>query len=95
MCRVGQNRIYTLYTVYDRILGDFPAKNTVYTPYIYGPGQPYRCVLFTWQITASASKPTTQASLVLTVVLSVMLSVVLSVVLSVMLLLVLLCLLLC
>ena len=25
--RVGQNRIYT---VYDRIFGDFPAKNTVY-----------------------------------------------------------------
>ena len=27
-------------TVYDRIFGDFPAKNTVYTPYIYGSGQP-------------------------------------------------------
>jgi len=36
--RVGQNRIYT---PYDRILLDFPAKNTVYTPYIYGSGQPY------------------------------------------------------
>jgi hypothetical protein len=23
--------------------GDFPAKNTVYTPYICGPGQPYVC----------------------------------------------------
>jgi hypothetical protein len=23
------------------IFGDFPAKNTVYTPYIYGSGQPY------------------------------------------------------
>jgi hypothetical protein len=22
-------------------MGDFPAKNTVYTPYMYGPGQPY------------------------------------------------------
>jgi len=27
--------------VYDRIFGDFPAKNTVYTPYVYGSGQPY------------------------------------------------------
>jgi hypothetical protein len=27
-------------TIYDRIFGDFPAKNTVYTPYIYGSGQP-------------------------------------------------------
>jgi hypothetical protein len=27
--------------VYDRIFGDFPAKNTVYTPYAYGSGQPY------------------------------------------------------
>ena len=30
-----------IYTVYDRIFGDFPAKNTVYTPYIYGSVQPY------------------------------------------------------
>jgi hypothetical protein len=30
-----------MHTVYDRIFGDFPAKNTVYTPYIYGSGQPY------------------------------------------------------
>jgi len=29
-----------IYAVYDRIYGDFPAKNTVYTPYIYGSGQP-------------------------------------------------------
>jgi len=29
-----------IYTIYDRIFGDFPAKNTVYTPYIYGSGQP-------------------------------------------------------
>ena len=28
-------------TVYDRIFGDFPAKNTVYKPYMYGSGQPY------------------------------------------------------
>jgi len=27
--------------VYDRIFGDFPAKHTVCTPYIYGSGQPY------------------------------------------------------
>ena len=32
-----------IYTAYDRIFGDFPAKITVYTPYIYGPGQPYIC----------------------------------------------------
>jgi hypothetical protein len=31
------------YTVYDRIFGDFPAKNTVRTPYIHGSGQPYQC----------------------------------------------------
>jgi len=30
-----------MYIVYDRIFDDFPAKNTVYTPYIYGSGQPY------------------------------------------------------
>jgi len=36
--RVGQNRFAP---VYDRIFGDFPAKKTVYTPYIYGSGQPY------------------------------------------------------
>jgi hypothetical protein len=30
------------YTVNDRILGDFPAQNTVYTPYICGFGQPYK-----------------------------------------------------
>ena len=28
-----------MYTVYDHIFGDFPAKNTVYTLYIYGSGQ--------------------------------------------------------
>ena len=39
--RVGQNRIY-VYTVCDRISGDFPAKHAVYTPYVYkyGSGQP-------------------------------------------------------
>jgi hypothetical protein len=36
--RVGQNRIY-IYAVYDRIFDGFPAKNTVYIPYIYGSGQ--------------------------------------------------------
>ena len=30
--RVGQKRIYT---VYDHMYGDFPAKDTVYTPYIH------------------------------------------------------------
>jgi hypothetical protein len=31
-----------VYTVYDRIFGDSPAKNSVYTPYIYiYSGQPY------------------------------------------------------
>ena len=36
--RVGQSR--NIWTVYDRIYGDFPAKVTVYAPYIYGSGQP-------------------------------------------------------
>jgi hypothetical protein len=32
---VGQDRIYAPYmTIYDRMYGDFPAKNTVCTPYI-------------------------------------------------------------
>jgi len=49
--RGGQNHVYgvyiqgwpepCIYTVYDRIFGDFPAKNTVYTLYTYGSGQPY------------------------------------------------------
>jgi hypothetical protein len=49
MHRVGQDRIYTLYTVYDDtpymhcIFGDFPAKGTVHLPYIYGSGPPYTC----------------------------------------------------
>jgi hypothetical protein len=33
VCRVGQNGI-PIYTVHDRIFGDFHAKNTMYTPYI-------------------------------------------------------------
>ena len=37
---VGLAKLY-ICTVYDRIYGDFPAKNTVYTLYIYGSGQPY------------------------------------------------------
>jgi hypothetical protein len=32
-------------TVYNRIFGDFPAKNTAHTPYIYGSGQPYSSAL--------------------------------------------------
>ena len=34
VARVSQNRIY-IYTVHDRVVGDFPAKNTVCKPYIY------------------------------------------------------------
>jgi len=34
-------RIVYIYTEYDHKSGDFPAKNTVYTPYMYGAGQPY------------------------------------------------------
>ena len=30
-----------IYAVYDRTFGDFPAKNTVFTPCICGSGQPY------------------------------------------------------
>ena len=43
-CVKGQNHIY-LHTVYDRIFGDFPANNTVHTPYIYGSGQIYMCAM--------------------------------------------------
>jgi hypothetical protein len=32
-----------IYTVYDRMFGDFPAQNTVY---IYGFGQPYIYVCY-------------------------------------------------
>ena len=35
MSRVSQNRVYTPFTIYDRIFGDFPAENTVHTPYIW------------------------------------------------------------
>ena len=35
--RVGQNHMYT---VYDRIIDDFPAKNILRTPNVYGSGQP-------------------------------------------------------
>ena len=31
-----------MYAVYDRTFGDFLAKNTVCTPFIYGSGQPYK-----------------------------------------------------
>ena len=34
-------RVGYIYTVHDRIYGDFPAENTVYTPFTYGSGQPY------------------------------------------------------
>jgi hypothetical protein len=36
--RVGHNRIYAPYMT---VFGDFPADNIVYTPHIYGSGQPY------------------------------------------------------
>jgi len=41
--RVGQNREPYLHTrsVYGRTFGDFPAKITVYAPYIYGSGHLY------------------------------------------------------
>jgi len=44
MYTVYVHRICTLYmyTVYGRMFGGFPAKNTVCTPYIYGSGQPYQ-----------------------------------------------------
>ena len=29
-----------IYAVYDHKFGDFPAKHTVYTPYLFSPGQP-------------------------------------------------------
>jgi hypothetical protein len=35
--RVGHNRICT---IYNHIFGDFPAKNTIYTPCIDGSDQP-------------------------------------------------------
>jgi len=38
---IGLARIIYIYTVYDRIFGEFPAKNTIYTTYLYGSGQPY------------------------------------------------------
>jgi len=50
VCRVVQNRM-PIHILHDCIFGDFPAKKTVYTPYvyicthricIYGSGQPYR-----------------------------------------------------
>lgn len=38
-------------SVYDHIFCNFPANNTVYTPYIYGSDQPNRCVLcYVWHM---------------------------------------------
>jgi len=37
---LGLARFMYIYTVYDRIFGDFPAKKRVYTVYVYSPGQP-------------------------------------------------------
>ena len=42
---VGLAKTVYIYTVYVRIFGDFPARNTVYVPYIYSVGQPCSCVL--------------------------------------------------
>jgi len=36
----GLARTVYVHTVYERLFGGFPAKNTAYTPYIYGSGQP-------------------------------------------------------
>jgi hypothetical protein len=38
---LGLARTVYIDTVYDRIFDDVPAKNTVCTPCMYGPGQPY------------------------------------------------------
>jgi hypothetical protein len=35
-----------IFSVYDRICGDFPAQNSVYTPYMYGSGEPYLYIIF-------------------------------------------------
>ena len=43
MCRVGQNRIYTPCMAVYLVIS--LAKNAVYTPYIYGSGKPYTCVV--------------------------------------------------
>ena len=34
MHKAGQSRVY-IHTVHDRMFGDFPARNTVYTQYIF------------------------------------------------------------
>jgi len=43
VCRVGQNRIYTPCMAVYLVIS--LAKNAVYTPYIYGSGKPYTCVV--------------------------------------------------
>jgi hypothetical protein len=49
--RVGQNRIYIYIYVYiHRIFGDYQAKNTVCTPYIYGSGQPYVYLIISQEV---------------------------------------------
>ena len=42
---VGWPELY-ICTVYDRIFGDFPAKTSVYTPSIFGSGQPYKYAVY-------------------------------------------------
>jgi hypothetical protein len=36
----GLAKTVYIYTVYDHMFGEFSAKNAVFTPYIYGSGQP-------------------------------------------------------
>jgi len=38
---IGLARTVYIYTVYDRKSGDFPAQKAIYTPCMYGSGQPY------------------------------------------------------
>jgi len=38
---IGLARTVYIYAVHARMFGNFPGKNTVYTPYIYGSGPPY------------------------------------------------------
>ena len=45
MCRVGQNHIYGVYTVF---LSGKSSNIRSYTVYIYGSGQPYSCAYLYW-----------------------------------------------
>jgi hypothetical protein len=39
---VGLAKTVYMYVVYDRIYDEISARNTEYTPYMYGSGQPYK-----------------------------------------------------